>query len=488
MPRLRVLFVVSECVPFAKTGGLADVAGALPIALSASGHDVRVVMPRYRMTKKHPAKKLPISLGVPVGHGEAWGGVYEARLGESAARVYLLEHDELYDRPGIYNDAGGDYRDNLARFSFLSRGALRLANALGFKPDVVHVHDWPACLAPIYMKTLEAHTPVGAAASVLSIHNMGYQGWFDKSELYQTGLGWDLFHPRALESYDRLNLLKGGIYFSTMLSTVSPRYAHEIQTPEGGHGLDVALHERGNDVIGILNGIDDEIWNPATDRHLRAHFDDRDLRGKAFCKAELQREMGLPVRPDVPLIGIVSRLVNQKGIDVFAGALPRLLANDVQVVVLGSGESWAESLFSRLSAASDKFKASLGMNEGLSHRIEAGCDLFVMPSRYEPCGLNQLYSQRYGTLPVVRAVGGLDDTVDHMVTGFKFRELSPDVLAEAILGAVYLYREHPDQFRAMQVRAMRKPFGWQHASRQYEALYRLAMARHRGSGGGTQFI
>jgi len=477
MPRLRLLFVVSECVPFAKTGGLADVAGALPIALANRGHDVRIVLPRYRVTKKHPAKQLPMSIGVPVGRGEAWGGVWETRLGDSAARVYFLEHEELFDRPGIYNEGHGDYGDNLARFAFLSRGALRLSNALGFKPDVVHVHDWPTCLVPIYMKTLEAGTPVGAAASVLSIHNMGYQGWFDKDELYQTGLGWEVFHPRGLESFDRINLLKGGIYSSTLLSTVSPRYSREIQTPEGGHGLDGALSERGDSVIGILNGIDDEEWNPATDRHLPAHFDERDLRGKAFCKAELQREMGLPIRPDVPLIGIISRLVEQKGIDIFAGALGRVLAEDVQVVVLGSGEGWAESLFRRLSAETDRFRASIGLNEGLAHRIEAGSDLFVMPSRYEPCGLNQLYSQRYGTLPIVRAVGGLDDTVEHMVTGFKFHALEPDVLADMILSAAHIYRTQPEHFHAMQRSAMRKDLGWDHASRQYEALYRLAISR-----------
>lgn len=478
MPRLRILSVVSECVPFAKTGGLADVAGALPIALAARGHDVRTVMPRYRVTKKHPAQKLPLSLAVPVGQGDAWCAAYESRLGDSDARVYLLEHDELFDRSGIYNDSNGDYHDNLARFTVLSRGAIRLAGALGFEPDVVHVHDWPTCLVPIYMKTLDARSPVGRAASVLSIHNMGYQGWFGKNEIFQTRLGWDVFHQRGLECYDALNLLKGGIYFSSVVSTVSPTYAREIQTREGGHGLEGALADRGGDVIGILNGIDDEIWNPKTDRHLAAHFDHDDLRGKAVCKAELQKEMGLPERPDVPLIGLISRLVQQKGIDIFAGTLSRLLAEDVQVVVLGSGETWAEELFTRLSHATPNFRARLGMNEPLAHRIEAGADLFVMPSRYEPCGLNQLYSQRYGTLPVVRAVGGLEDTVEHMVTGFKFHELSPHALTGTMLEALYVYRYHPEHFRSMQRRAMKKQLGWDHASAQYEALYRLAISKH----------
>lgn len=481
MPRLKILFVVSECVPFAKTGGLADVAGSLPIALAARGHDVRVVLPRYRVAKRHPAELLPGPLAVPLGQGEAWAGVYEAKLSpRSTAKVYLLEHDAMFDRGGIYNDAGGDFGDNLARFSFLSRGALELCFALDFQPDIVHVHDWPTSLVPIYLNTVLAHTPLARAATVLTIHNMAYQGWFDKAQLYQTGLGWEVFHARSLEAYDRINLLKGGIYHSTLVTTVSPRYAREIQSPEGGERLDGALRDRGGSVLGILNGIDEEIWSPENDKHIAAPFSADDLRGKAECKAALQAEVGLPERPDVPLIGVISRLVTQKGIDLIAEALPQLLPLGVQLVVLGSGERWAENFFSRLSATSSQVRSYVGMNEGLAHRIEAGADLFLMPSRYEPCGLNQLYSQRYGTLPIVRAVGGLDDTVDNEVTGFKFDELSPDALAQAVAWAVFLYQHQPEKFREMQIRSMRKPMGWGHASRQYEALYRMAMARRRG--------
>jgi starch synthase len=478
MPRLKVLFVVSECVPFAKTGGLADVAGSLPIALAECGHDVRVVLPRYRVTARYPAVKLPAALAVPVGRGEAWAAVWESRLGRSTARAYLLEHDAMFDRDGIYGDKNGDYQDNLARVTFLSRGALRLADYLEFEPDIVHVHDWPTALVPIYMNTLE----VGGfrrAASVLTIHNLGYQGWFDKAEFYQTQLGSDVFHARGLEAYDKINLLKGGIYHATMVSTVSPRYSYEIQTEDGGEGLDGVLRDRGGDVVGILNGIDDSVWDPETDRHIAARFSVNDLTGKAACKAALQAEFGLPQRPEVPLIGLVSRFVSQKGIDIVAGALADVLHLGVQVVVLGSGERWAEQLFTQQSAVSDQFGAYIGLNEGLAHRIEAGADIFLMPSRYEPCGLNQLYSQRYGTLPVVRAVGGLDDTVENDMTGFKFHDLSPDALAQTIAWAVFLYRNRPAHFREMQLRAMRKPMGWAHASRQYEALYRMAIARRR---------
>ncbi|XXS73250.1 glycogen/starch synthase [Sorangium sp. So ce131] len=599
--------MVSECVPFAKTGGLADVAGALPIALAAAGHDVRVVMPAYRVAKRylarqaalaeHPSggsqavaspavvaqaagapvvaaqaaaehaaaehaaaaqeaaasaaaaeaaadpaaapaadaletaaaaaadpaggaaaatgaavaalagsahaaagqgaeveptaerfapRRLPSALGVPLGAGgEVWTGVLETRLepstpGAPAPTVYLLEHDVLYDRDGIYGDAHGEFGDNLARYAVLSRGALQLCHALGFWPDIVHVHDWQSALVPLYINVLEHRSPLARAATVLTIHNLGYQGWFNKMLLPTTGLGWDQFHRFCLEAYDSLNLLKAGIYNATIVSTVSPRYAQEIQTWEGGEGLDGVLRDRGTDVVGILNGIDDAVWNPATDPHIAATYSAEDLSGKRLCKAALQREMGLDERPEVPLLGLVSRLATQKGIDILAGALDHILSLDVQLVVLGSGERWAEDLFSRIAGSSDRFRVYIGMNEGLAHRIEAGADLFLMPSRYEPCGLNQLYSQRYGTLPVVRAVGGLDDTVENNITGFKFEEMSSMALGNTVAWAVHLYRADPAYFRTMQVRAMKKNFGWAHAARQYEALYRLAISRRTG--------
>jgi starch synthase len=485
MPRLKVLFVASECVPFAKTGGLADVAGALPKAMAARGHDVRVVLPLYASARRKLAgmkgtRRLPTPLGVPMGYGEAWGSVWQTRLPASSAQIYLLEYNQLFDREGIYGDANGDFGDNLARFAFLSRGAIRLCSVIDFEPDVVHAHDWQASLIPVYLDTLEADSAAGGAATVLTIHNLGYQGWFDKGSLYQTGLGWDVFHAGGLEAFDRINLLKGGINHATMVSTVSPRYAQEIRTPEGGDGLDGVLRDREGDLIGILNGIDDVTWDPEADPYIAAQYSARDLSGKAECKAALQRDMGLSVRPDVPLVGIVSRLAHQKGIDIFAEALPRLLEEDVQVVVLGSGEPWAERLFTELSRTTPHFRSFIGLSEPLAHKIEAGADLFVMPSRYEPCGLNQLYSQRYGTLPVVRAVGGLDDTVESFSTGFKFQELSTSALLRAVLFAIYMYREHPEHFAAMQQQAMSKPFGWSHAAPQYEALYRMAMRRRRG--------
>lgn len=478
MPRLKILFPVSECVPFAKTGGLGDVAGALPKALAARGHDVRIVLPRYRVTLKHKAERLPGPLGVPVGLGTAWTAVWESKaLGEGGPRVYLLEENSMFDREGIYGDPAGGYGDNLARYTLLSRGALELCRYLDWTPDVVHVHDWQTSLVPVYLDTVERGRELGQAASILTIHNMGYQGWFGKDELYQTGLGWGVYNPKWLEKSGSINLLKGGIYRSTLVTTVSPRYAREIQTPDGGEGLDGVLRDRGSDVLGVLNGIDNDVWNPEKDTHIAAPFSVKDLRGKALCKAALQREMGLPERPDVPLIGVVTRLAQQKGIDVIAAALHEMLSLNTQVVVLGSGEAWAESFFSRLSATTSNFRAFLGMNEGLSHRIEAGSDFFLMPSRYEPCGLNQMYSQRYGTLPIVRAVGGLDDTVEHGVTGYKFNHLSSDELATSVAWAVHVYRQKPEQHRTMITQSMQKRMGWDHAARQYEALYRLAVRR-----------
>jgi starch synthase len=486
MPRLKILFASPECFPFAKAGGLGDVVGALPLALAARGHDVRVVLPAYRSTKRFESQLLAGGLGVPFGASTRWSGVRRADLrsvrpGAPPVPLYLLEHDRLFDRGGIYNDEHGSFGDDLERFSFLSRGSLELCRFLGFQPDVIHVHDWPTALIPVLLDAEERHTELGRAATVLTIHNMGYQGWFPRSDLPKSGLRWDGPAVESLDMHGKLNLLKGGLVHSTIVSTVSPRYAMEIQTPSGGEGLDFLLRQRGSDVVGVLNGIDDNAWNPESDPFTAAPFSWKDLRGKAACKAALQRELGLPERPDVPLIGMVSRLVGQKGIDILAEALDSILALDVQMIVLGSGEPWAEERFRALSNQSDRFRTWIGMNEGLAHRIEAGSDLFMMPSRYEPCGLNQMYSQRYGTLPIVRAVGGLDDTVENGETGFKLDALEPEALAATTAWAVHVYRHDPGRFHAMQVRSMQKPMGWSHAARQYEALYRLAVGRRMAS-------
>lgn len=471
MARLKILFAVSECVPFAKTGGLADVAGALPTALARRGHDVRVVMPRYRTSKTYPSEPLPGSLGVDTGVGTLWCGVHRGEL-DGNVPVYLLEHDALYDRDGIYGDAWGDFGDNALRYTLLSRGALALRGHLGFWPDLVHVHDWQTSLVPVDLAA--QNEPL---ATVMTIHNLGYQGVFDMGASAVMGRDPALLAALGVEHFGTLNLLKGGIVNATCLSTVSPRYASEIQTAEGGAGLDGELRRRGDALVGILNGIDDETWNPSTDRHLPAQYGIHDLANKAQSKRALQRVLGLYERPDVPLFGVVSRFVTQKGIDILAEALSLVLDLDFQFAVLGAGESWAEDLFSHLSVISPKVGAKIGYDEQLAHLIEAGSDVFVMPSRYEPCGLNQLYSQRYGTPPIVRAVGGLMDTVTHEVDGFVFGELSARALAATIVHAADTYQHRREHFRAMQLNGMRKRLGWDQAATHYEALYRMAISR-----------
>ena len=480
MSRLKILFVVAECAPIVKTGGLGDVAGALPAELRSRGHDVRVVMPRYRPAKAVAAEKLPAPLEVPTGAGSLSSAVWRTELA-GGVPVYLLEHDALFDRGGIYGDARGEYPDNLVRYAFLSRAALALCSYLDFQPDVLHAHDWQSALVPVYVEVLGSALGLATLpATVLTIHNLGYQGRFPAAQFPALGIGPEHLNPGFLEFFGTVNVLKGGLLAATQLSTVSPGYAQEIQTPDGGAGLDGVMRLRRGALIGILNGIDQERWNPATDPHLPAHYDAEELAGKAECKAALQTELGLPLRPEVPLIGLVSRFVAQKGIDVFAGSLADLLDQDLQFAVLGAGDGGVESYFTRLTMDTPNFKARFGHQERLAHLIEAGADMFVMPSRYEPCGLSQMHSQRYGTLPLVRAVGGLKDTVEHDLSGFTFVELSGAALSGAIARAAEIYRRRPEQWRAMQRIAMLKQMGWNRAAAQYEGLYRLAVARRAG--------
>ena len=489
MPRApSVLFVASECAHFVKAGGLGDVVGALPVALRAMGHDARVVIPRYDVIPSDGLVRHRAPLGVPIGRGEAWSAVLEGRLPGSDVPVYLLDHDQLFGRGYLYDPPGAAAGDNLIRFAFLCRGALQLCKYLGWMPDVFHVHDWPSALLPIYLNTTEAYGPIARAATVLTIHNLAHQAKFPAGDLLQVGLPWSEFRPDGLEDFGGVNPLKGGIYHATKLTTVSPRYAEEIRTREGGAGLDGLMRFRAADLVGILNGIDETEWDPRSDSAIVASFDSEDLSGKAACKLALQHELGLAERADVPLIGIVSRLSEQKGTDVVLAALTRILDLDAQVVILGSGDRAAEGyLLIRSHHGGERFRAWIGFNEALAHRIEAGADMFLMPSRFEPCGLNQMYSQRYGTLPIVRATGGLDDTVENydratgMGTGFKLWDLNPDSLVATVKWAIETYREHPADFRAMQRRAMRKRFGWDLAAKRYSQVYEWAVADRRSA-------
>jgi len=482
-----VLFVASECAQFAKAGGLGDVVGSLPIALRALGHDARVVIPRYDVIPTHGLLRHGSPLGVPLGRGEAWSGVFETQLPGSDVPIYMLDHESLFARGYLYDPPGSYASDNLVRFAFLCRGALQLCKHLRWTPDVFHVHDWPTALVPIYLNTVERDGTLGRSASVLTIHNLAHQAKFPATELSATQIPWSEMRADSLEDFRAVNPLKGGIFHATKITAVSPRYADEIRTGPGGAGLDRVMRFRGADLVGILNGIDEQVWDPRFDPAIAAWFGSTDLSGKAVCKRALQTELGFAQRPDVPLIGVVSRLSGQKGTDVILATLTRLLDLDTQIVILGAGDRAAEEyLLMRSHHGGDRFRAWVGFNEDLAHRIEAGADLFLMPSLFEPCGLNQMYSQRYGTLPIVRATGGLDDTVENYDpttgagTGFKLWDLNPDSLVATVRWAVDTYRRQPEHFLAMQRRAMKKRFGWDIAAKRYQQVYEWAVAARRG--------
>jgi starch synthase len=482
----------SEAVPFAKEGGLADVVGTLPRFLAARGHDVRVVMPRYRRIDpdRFGLQLLPGVLVVPMGIiGEMYCGVYEERMPGSEVPVYFLEHEGFFGRAGgLYEQDNESYLDNDNRFIFLSRASLELCKMLDFTPDLVHAHDWHTAAVPVLINTaLQSDPRVGNAATLLTVHNMQHQGSFYEGAMEVLGIGWEWFNFLNLEKDGQVNLLKGGLYHATLLNTVSAGYAREMQTPEFGWGLEGVVRERAADLHGILNGVDYGEWNPASDVHIIARYDAGDLSGKALCKADLQRATGLPERPEVPLIGMVSRLVKQKGVDILAEAIHRLLSLDLQIVLLGAGEPWAHFFFGDIAAQHpDRFRASIGYNEPLAHKIEAGADFFLMPSAFEPCGLNQMYSMRYGTLPIVRATGGLDDSVENFDevslagTGFKFRDLTAGALFDTVGWAVHTWYNRPDAIRTILRNAMAQRFTWEEAARRYEELYLHALEKRPG--------
>jgi starch synthase len=484
---LQVLFVTPEAAPFAKTGGLGDVSGALPRALRARGMDVRVVMPLYAGMDWNALEPLDGTLRVPTWWGVARGGIRLGRLPRSDVPIYFLEYNRYFDRPFLYGPPGEGYGDNLERFAFLSRGALELCRAIGFQPDVIHANDWQAALVPVYVNTVEWGRPLHGAGTVFSIHNMAYQGVTDGGAMFVTGLGREHYHPGEFEHFGALNLMKAAVRHANLLSTVSPTYAREIQTSSFGCGLDGPLRERGGDLVGILNGIDVEEWNPAADRYTPAPFTAEDLSGKARCKAALQEEAGLPVDATRPVFGVIGRMVPQKGFDVLARCLDRILDWDAQIVLLGNGEREAEHFFRSASARRpDRFKAWIGFDERLAHRIEAGSDFFLMPSRFEPCGLNQMYSLRYGTLPIVRATGGLVDTVQGYVeptgegTGFLFQDLTPEALANTVGWALSTWHDRPQHVEAMRRRGMALDHSWEAAAAAYERLYLRAWQKRRG--------
>ncbi|RMF04802.1 MAG: glycogen synthase GlgA [Bacteroidetes bacterium] len=476
-------------MPYVKTGGLADVVGALPKALRALGHDVRVVIPKYQKidTQKFGLRRLQNSMGVWMGNNiQEWAAVDTTEM-EDGTPVYFIEHWQYFGREGIYNDANNrDFNDNPERYAFLSRAALQLCIDQQFTPDIVHAHDWQTALVPAYLKTWHWNDPVlGGAASVFTIHNIQYQGNFPKSRWPYTGISWEHFSPDKFEDHDRINYLKGGIAFADMVNTVSPTYAWETRATALGMGMNAVLQAKGDAYVGILNGVDYDNWDPATDTLIPANYTVEDRSGKYICKRVLQEMFQLEVNLDIPIVGVVSRFADQKGLDLFYEAIHRVIPSmAVQIVVVGSGDKTLEGRYMQLPGIyPGRVGTFIGYDEAKAHLVEAGSDFFAMPSRFEPCGLNQMYSLKYGTLPIVRNTGGLADTVEQyheasgQGTGFKYDANTPEAIANTIGWAVSTYYDRKHHLQAMIDRAMRQDFGWPRSARQYVDLYQESLRR-----------
>ncbi len=477
---MHIAFVASECVPFSKTGGLADVVGALPPALAALGHQVSVFLPRYRQTKLADAKPVLRSVTVPFDDRYRFCSVLDG--GEKAGvRFYFIDYPPFFERDALYGTPSGDYPDNAERFSLFCRAALEATKILG-APDVFHCHDWQSALVPILLRSVYADDPVlRGAGIVFTIHNMGYQGVFPPDTLPLLQLSWDLFTMDKMEFYSKANFLKGALVSSDFITTVSKKYSQEIQTAEYGFGLEGVLRARAASVTGILNGVDYNEWSPQTDKFAVAKFSPEDLSGKALCKKDLLAAFGVPeANAATPVIGIVSRFAAQKGFDLIAQIADRLVREEMIVVALGSGDQEYEELFRRLNKQyPSKFAVKVAYDNAIAHKIEAGSDMFLMPSRYEPCGLNQIYSLKYGTVPVVRATGGLDDTIEPWDvktgkgTGFKFSEYSGEALLGTLRAALTAYKDQK-AWQTLMRNGMTRDFSWTASAKEYVRVYERA--------------
>ncbi len=477
---MHIAFAASECVPFSKTGGLADVIGALPPALANLGHQVTVFLPRYKQTKLDNPRTVISSITVPFDDRYRFCSVVDGGK-RAGVQFYFIDYPPFFDRDSLYGTALGDYHDNAERFALFSRAVMEAAKILG-APDVLHCHDWQTALVPILMKTLYLGDPAFAAAPcVFTIHNLGYQGLFPPEILPLLMLPWDLFTMSKMEFYGKVNFLKGAIEMADFITTVSRKYSQEIQTAEFGFGLEGVLRARGATIAGILNGVDYASWNPENDPHIAAHYSAHDLSGKTKCKAGLLNEFGLAQDTQLPVVGIVSRFVQQKGFDLIQQVGDRLALENFILVVLGNGQREYEEMFRRLNRQyPQKIAVKVAYDNVLAHKIEAGSDIYLMPSHYEPSGLNQMYSMRYGTVPVVRATGGLDDTVEPFDprtgkgTGFKFREYTGEALLSALRSAVALYQEDQNAWRVLMRSAMAQDYSWSNSAREYVKVYERA--------------
>ena len=475
---MKIAMIASEAVPFAKTGGLADVLGTLTTALEALGHQMILIIPAYRcaLRSEFRVRELPLEISVTVGDRQEKVAVLQSTIGK-AISVYLIRADRYFDREHIYGPPAGDYPDNAERFVFFCRAALEVLRA--YPVDVVHAHDWQAALAIVFLKAqAERYPEIAAARTLLTIHNLGFQGLFEPADWQLLNLDEAFFTPQYLEFYGRINFLKGGLLFADKLTTVSPTYAQEIMTAEQGFGLEGVVRQRANDLVGILNGVDYAQWNPWTDPYLKPHQGDNNLTVKENCKKHMRRMLDLLETPGVAVLAMISRLTAQKGFDLVESVFDLLMERPLQFVLLGSGDDRYGDFF-RAAAARfpGRVAVRVGFDERLAHQIEAGADLFLMPSLYEPCGLNQMFSLKYGTIPIVRAVGGLKDSVENYHggsasgTGFVFVQYDPQAMLDAIDRGLATYRDKPS-WSAIQGRAMAMDFSWDRSATAYSDLYR----------------
>ena len=481
---MKIFMLSAEVFPFAKTGGLSDAVSSLSKSLRDSGDEVKILLPRYYGIPREKLRKVFEKVPVPLGDGEVFVDFYMTSLPGSDVEVYFVDFERLFGRDGLYGpSADSEYDDNPLRFSFFARSLFPLCEKLGFSPDIIHAHDWSSSLVAVFLKFYERKkTFFKNTKSVLTVHNAGYQGKFNGSAFSLTGISQEIRGLSGIDDGFSINFLKAGLSSADWITTVSPNYAEEIWTKEQGFGLDGLYRIRKDSLSGIVNGIDEKIWNPSTDKKIPANFSKENLSGKKICKAELQKYFSLPLEPDIPIVSMITRLVSQKGIDeVFApmyGSAWRICTElKVQFVVLGSGEAWCENEIRSLGRLSN-FRGYIGYDDALSHLIEAGSDFFLMPSRYEPCGLNQIYSMLYGSLPIVRNTGGLHDTVKNYDmesgegTGFVFNDLTPDAIFGTMKWAIETYFERKSHMKNLIKNAMSQDFSWKKSSDEYRKIYR----------------
>jgi starch synthase len=479
---MYIVFAASECVPWAKTGGLADVVAALPRELVNLGHKVSVFLPYYRQTAKL-APDCPVvlpSLTVPFPHYNRFVQLLDGGT-HSGVQMYFVACPEMFDREALYSTASGDYLDNAERFGLFSKAVLEATKILGV-PDVFHVHDWQTAILAVLLRSTYFFDPLlQRVPAVLTVHNAGYQGWFPSRAMETLLLPWDMFTFDRLEAYDNVNFLKGGIVYADLITTVSRKYAQEIQTTEFGNGLESIFQRRSADLFGILNGVDYTEWNPAHDPHIAAHYTAENLAGKKECRRDLLHAFSLDATPETTaVIGVVSRFASQKGFDFIVEIMDRLVHQDIVLIMMGTGEEYFERLLTEMAARyPHKVRVSIKYDEVMAHKIEAGSDLFLIPSRWEPCGLNQIYSLRYGTVPIVRATGGLDDTIDEQPNaagnGFKFWGYNSNDLLAAIERALATF-QNKEEWTALMLRGMAQDFSWTHPAQEYLRVYERAIA------------